>query len=412
MNQGSISAEAQGLLSLSQTLNKYEELLDRHTGRRFNIFGVVGSCEETHSSLIAELLRPYGTHGHKDVFLKHFIAAVERESPPEVTIPPLEHRDVEVLTEFGIGPVTDEGGGRIDILIRERGEPRFIIENKIYAAEQDNQLGRYEHYAPDAALIFLTLYGDKPKNLKGQRPKNLVCISYKKHVLEWLEACHKEAVDAPNVREVIAQYIRFVKQLTNQAISDYMSQEIITAALASPSSLHAFFSLSEAAPKVRSTLVQQMYEQLDRAAQDLGLKLNKCDKDLAWKRSEFTFDLLGPRFSPFKECRICFGFDSDNYQNFYFGFNDNGAALGPNSERERLYQLFRKHYPKAKSTGVWPAWVRFDDAYVNWSHEVFEKMYSQDCTVPSVFVKDLGRTLEQVKAVAEEFVGPTQVIGS
>ena len=217
MNEGNANPQAQELLNLSRTLNYYEEQLAR-PGDQFNLFNIIGSCEATHSNLLAVLLNPKGSHGQGDVFLRHFVDVIRKAKGAETTIPELFCGAAEVLTEFSIGPVTDESGGRIDILIREGTEPRFLIENKIYAAEQQNQLNRYECFASkfNAAVIFLTLDGREPQNLKDG--KHLICISYKDHILEWLKTCQKEAVAAPPVREAIAQYIGLIKQIINQSI--------------------------------------------------------------------------------------------------------------------------------------------------------------------------------------------------
>ncbi|MGO9200223.1 MAG: PD-(D/E)XK nuclease family protein [Limisphaerales bacterium] len=83
MNDHAISPQAQNLLNLSKTLNHYQDLLDRHTGEQFNIFRVIGSCEATHSDILADLLSPEGTHGQGDVFEKiygdDFVKDVEKE---------------------------------------------------------------------------------------------------------------------------------------------------------------------------------------------------------------------------------------------------------------------------------------------------------------------------------------------
>jgi hypothetical protein len=186
MNAAAISPQAQGLLNLSRALNHYEELLHRHTGEQFNLFNIIGSCEATHSNLLAELLNPKGSHGQGGVFLRRFIDLIVETKTCRATIPVLDdYEKVHVSTEYSIGNVTDESGGRIDILIREGIEPRIIIENKIYAVEQKHQVNRYENFAPDAAILFLTLYKDEPENLKGgKKPKHLICISYKEHILE------------------------------------------------------------------------------------------------------------------------------------------------------------------------------------------------------------------------------------
>ena len=52
-------------------------------------------------------------------------------------------------------------GGRIDIVIKLK-ETVIVIENKIYAPDQDNQLIRYKNEYPFSKLYYLTLDGHFP----------------------------------------------------------------------------------------------------------------------------------------------------------------------------------------------------------------------------------------------------------
>ncbi len=400
MNEGAVSTQAQGLLNLSRTLNKYQGLLNRQTGEQFNLFNIIGSCEATHSNLLAELLNPEGSHGQGDIFLRDFVNVRMKAQSAEITFAPLDYGKVQVFTEFSIGHVTEESGGRIDILIREGNESRIIIENKIYATEQIHQVNRYEKFAPGAAIVFLSLDGREPQSLKdGKRPKNLICISYKEHILEWLKACQKEAVGAPPVREAIAQYIGLIKQITNRTISDHMSQEIIKAALADKETIHAFFSLTAAYDTLRKAIINKMYEQLHNIAQQLELRLER-DDNLASKDGAFMFAFLSSKFSDVK-CKIGFGFDRANYNEFCLGFCDMGA-LGSAEERNRLRDIFSKQYGNAEQSAYWPAWVSFRP-YRSWSNDVFEKIYSGD------FAKDVELELKKLIRIFDEYVITRQV---
>jgi hypothetical protein len=404
MSNSAIDPHARGLLNLAQTLNHYQQLLDRHTGERFNLFSIIGSWEATHSNILAELLNPKGSHGQGDVFLRHFLELLcgltEQAKELETTNFSFDFGRVEVSTEFRIGYVTSDSGGRIDLLIREGDRARIIIENKINAVEQPNQLKRYESYAQDATIVFLTLEGRKPALVAGAaQPKKLICISYKDHILDWLKKCLKEAVGAPPVREIIAQYIGLVKQITHQTNSDNMSQEIINAALGSSDSLQAFFSLTAADGEVRKAIINKMYSQLDNVAQKHGLKFG--DKpDLATKGKQFTFEFCDQNFSRFK-CQICFGFDGPDYSDFYLGFCDNEKM--PAKDRDRLYESFTRKYGKsAKKSGAWPAWIYFRQyrpQYSRWSNDIFAKIYSGE------FVKELTAELETLIKIANDFSG-------
>lgn len=216
------------LIQVKGLLKSYEKLA-QSTGENFNIFAVMGmeSNEvKTHSAIIGELLNPTGSHGQKDVFLKLFIQVCEKNG----IVLKISTNDAFAKIEESVGKINQDGteGGRIDILVHDNKNQAFVIENKIYAPEQNNQIGRYNKAFPNAPIFYLTLFGDKPKSA-GELivNKNYFIISYKDHILLWLEECVKEAVKFPMLREVLNQYINLIKKLTFQTINAELKMEII-----------------------------------------------------------------------------------------------------------------------------------------------------------------------------------------
>ena len=88
---------------------------------------------------------------------------------------------------------------------------------------------RYYNYAKKAAkqhhIFFLTLFGDKPSSVYSE-DCIIYNISYKKHIVEWLELCKKEVADNAIIRETINQYINLIKKLTYQTINKEMEKDI------------------------------------------------------------------------------------------------------------------------------------------------------------------------------------------
>jgi len=127
-------------------------------------------------------------------------------------------------------------GGRIDILVKS-SRYGLIIENKIYAGDQDKQLTRYDNYgkktfgADRYLLIYLTLYGyDASKEstaTKSAEEVGYLRLSYAEDILRWLEQCVRLADNKPLVRESLNQYIRTIKQLTYQDMNQEDIQKII-----------------------------------------------------------------------------------------------------------------------------------------------------------------------------------------
>ena len=109
----------QGLLNQVATINKKNaEILDA-TGGRFNIFRICGvnHYENTHSSILAELLNPQGSHSLKKQFLDAFLETIGKS----FTLKDFDTTNATVHTEY----VTDNG--RIDILIKDHKKNAIMI---------------------------------------------------------------------------------------------------------------------------------------------------------------------------------------------------------------------------------------------------------------------------------------------
>ena len=120
-------------------MNEFNELLEKagiidfsfkklRDDDRFNIFTILRNRDEEvglHSRFLFELLNPKGSHNKQDEFLKLWL-------------------DVLEITDFSLDNVlARRERGSIDILLTNRNRQAIIIENKIWAEDQLNQLERY-----------------------------------------------------------------------------------------------------------------------------------------------------------------------------------------------------------------------------------------------------------------------------
>lgn len=202
---------------------KYNDLAE-YTGENYNVFNIlnVTSNELSHSAIIANLLNTKGNHGQKDLFLNLFIREVENLFEEEIKLNDFETAKSFTRKEKHIG------NGRIDIFISD-GRNNIIIENKINAGDQSEQLIRYKDFDKKAPIFYLTLDGREPsKSSKGNLKlgKDFICISYKEHIKKWLEHCIKEMANKAIIRETLNQYLNLVKNLTNQTSNNNMANEI------------------------------------------------------------------------------------------------------------------------------------------------------------------------------------------
>ena len=233
------------LEQISTVVKCYDQIATS-TGSDFNIFKILGlSANEVrlHSSLLAELLNPLGSHGQGSRFLCAFKSMLldkmaDENGYCEQNRQNLRDFDIamaKVFVEYGIGVVSDDymSGGRIDIMLVDSNNRRILIENKIYAGDQKHQMVRYHAYDPDATLLYLNLYGAEPTDdSKGKGTSrelcdaDYLCLSYAVDIISWLQQCHKEASGFPLLRESVTQYINLLKHMTNQSERINMQNDI------------------------------------------------------------------------------------------------------------------------------------------------------------------------------------------
>ena len=224
-------------------LDKQRKEEARKRGEKYNIFSVLGletSEVRTHSAFLASLLNPDGNHGVGSAFLDAFVRDMNLDELQ------FDTNNSQVNVEH----VT--GDGRIDILISDHNKKAIIIENKIYAGDQLEQLKRYDDYAKQQftngyRLLYLTLDGHKPSedSTKGLKDNQYFRLAYNNNlnlsdedpsnsnneisqdILHWLEECVKIAYNKPLVRETIIQYQSLIKSLTGMNSENETKQEII-----------------------------------------------------------------------------------------------------------------------------------------------------------------------------------------
>ena len=133
----------------------------------------------------------------------------------------------EFLREVADAPDSDLAGARveretdrIDLLV-SNGRRAVVIENKIWAVDQDRQFERYRYTLVDREyeairLVYHTLDGHQPdpKSL-GKIPLPRVKLaSYRDDLQGWLVGCQRRAFGETGLREVIGQYIQLTRKMT------------------------------------------------------------------------------------------------------------------------------------------------------------------------------------------------------
>lgn len=195
------------ILRMEKCLRDFRPILDgekirrRKTAPRFNVFESFGvpRSESVLSNLMAFLLNPTERHDQGDLFLTTFLEFLggkfDRASTQRANV-----RSEAELKPYGI----------VDIRIRLTNGQIILIENKVNAAEGDNQIGRYQDWlqgrlAPGGfshQLVFLTRKGSQPTST--DRPKEVICLSYSR-LADWITA-RRQQITAPLLGAVIDLY--------------------------------------------------------------------------------------------------------------------------------------------------------------------------------------------------------------
>lgn len=192
---------AKALIEKAREILCGEQEKDRTSGRRFNIFSVLGlaRAEMAHSRFLACLLDPEGIHAQKDIFLQAFLKDVL-----------LEHTERDDLQRAEVRTEVSIHGGRLDVLVILPDRQMIALENKIDAGEGEAQLERYFrwlHAQPQSKsgrphhLVFLTPEGRLPESCSSTDVK---CISYG-CITGWLDSLKSEVPDP--LKSVIEQYV-------------------------------------------------------------------------------------------------------------------------------------------------------------------------------------------------------------
>lgn len=205
------------LLQIQAHLNKFNPIKTMKMERR----------EIQHSAILAWLLDPSETHGLEDLFLKGFLSEALRGqsalgSPTALEVSQANMRDATVRTEWK----------NIDILIiSERNEWVFIVENKFDSSQRDGQLADYAKKVQGTLVrsneklkvrgVFLTLLDEEPQDPQ-YAPINYAAVSDLLSSLMALEANRL----SPEVTVFLSHYLEILKDATGMNESHNEMQKL------------------------------------------------------------------------------------------------------------------------------------------------------------------------------------------
>lgn len=259
------------LLSLAK---QYQTLLAEP--EHYNLFSVLRSKNDEvrlHSRFLSDLLNPKSSHGLEHFPLKRFL---EDACQVDVTD---GNFDFEVKAEFQ----------NIDIFLANLSTKQaIIIENKIDAVDQDQQLLRYfltvkQLGFKSITVVYLTLDGRSPpdESIKGDLgalEQPTVNISYSIDVLHWLSAIIEKSATQPALRESLIQYTEILQELTNMTNNQKLL-EALKKLLIETQSIDVVDALQDAKNQLKSEAVVSLWERLgEKLVKRFELKVDHSEE--------------------------------------------------------------------------------------------------------------------------------------
>lgn len=348
---------------VNEILNKYEEI-SKISGENFNVFKIIDLTTDEvrmHSKFLSELLNPEGSHGQGDVFLKLFTEDFE--------IKDFETETAKIYIEKSIGVKTDTEGGRIDILLKNDDNKTIIIENKIYAGDQYNQLVRYHNYSKDN-VFYLTLFGDEPtKESSGDLEinKDFKLLSYKYDITNWLDKCKKEAVNLPLLREGITHYINLIRFLTGKSTNEIMEKQIRDFIALTPENIKSAITVANSLEQAKIKLQYLFWKSLKEEFETNEIRINGENESeaITWrtitnyyqKSRNNKYYRLWYKIFQNESITVHYGIEIDH--NIYYGFTieRNGKGeISNNEEFEEIRQFINKMDENYQNNQWWLGW--------------------------------------------------------
>ncbi len=366
------------LNELMVVYKKYEMLKEMTTD--FNIFKSIGSTSDEvniHSKFICALLneRIYGKK-----FLFEFLKCVE-----------IELSSHEIIEKVFIDNEHPIAKGRLDLIIEfettDKEKTIIVIENKIYAVDNEGQIEKYrkelkKRKKQDAKLItklvYLTLDGSKPTK---STTEDITCISYENDIIQWLNECIKIVALEPKIREVLVQYRAILFELIGKEEDVLMEfKEIISGSV---DNFIIANSIEEPLKEVKAELQlrfwQELEKQLEESLKEKGIKnientqkdgklgdsnpwycskdnniqniRNFYDKTTNWYGLLYDLGEVSDVGKLFLKVEM-------GYKEIYFGFRKKVEKIDETSGnyRKLIDKLYEKNYKSPERNAWWIGW--------------------------------------------------------
>lgn len=255
----------------------------------FNIFTILrktGDEVGLHSRFLAELLNPHASH--KIVKLQQLF--IETVINTAIATQDWQREKLSINDSYDCNfeyNFNNTNYGRADIILKNKNNV-IIIENKVYAFDQKNQLTRYYKACKNLGyedeniyIVYLNRFGDDVSNYgRGDiSKKDYAVISYKEDILNFLNLCKTEVRSYPHIEQTIEQYINTIYKITGQTRDSIMKKEYIDF-LSFEYNFKTVYKLSQNFESFQQHIQNQVWNDLVNYFHNKGLDFTFCDNYL------------------------------------------------------------------------------------------------------------------------------------
>jgi hypothetical protein len=209
----------------------------------YNIFNVLRLQDKEvtlHSRIIADLLNPYGEHGNGDVYQKLFISLLNSITNKDLNLA-TQYQSIEVEKYLGKISEDYENGGFIDIILCNKSENKYlIIENKIFAEDQEKQLLRYFNYSKRrkfyTKIIYLCVENKGLSNktlgsdelIRNEIKKITTVQTYSKLIKPFIEKCLVVDCNKDLHKVVLKQYLQVLDEKAEGQVDESKKRKFVS----------------------------------------------------------------------------------------------------------------------------------------------------------------------------------------
>jgi len=244
---------------------------------RFNLLSIIEKDRDEahiHSKVLYNLLSQNWGKKDKETFLTLFLKEIGIEDEN------IYDKNWEVTREKAFD--LDTIKGRLDFEIKSK-DCIYIIEMKIDAGDQPEQLIRYQKFAKEQhkkyKIFYLTLDGHnaskksigEEENLEENEKVEYINISFQGEILNWLENCLKLVEGKENKSACISQYIASINKILGEKDTK-IKDNILKSTEDIKTAITIYEKLNDKLQKVLKNFFEELNKKLKNKLKDITPK--------------------------------------------------------------------------------------------------------------------------------------------